>query len=131
MRSKNDLAVLKMVHPRRDIRDTSRHPAFREISQGRTPSLKKLAREILGLEIQQGHHSSIEDARTTMLLFRKEKEAFDTEHAKTWGRPKKMMGLDMEDGEESGSKKKKSHQRVHAGGLSSHFAAKRRNRQTA
>jgi RNA exonuclease 4 len=104
---KNDLAVLMMGHPKRDIRDTSRHPTFREMSQGRTPSLKKLAREILGLEIQQGHHSSVEDARTTMLLFQKEKEAFEAEHAKTWGRPKKMMGLEVEDGEESGRKKKK------------------------
>jgi RNA exonuclease 4 len=103
---KNDLAVLMMGHPKRDIRDTSRHPAFREMSQGRTPSLKKLAREILGLEIQQGHHSSVEDARTTMLLFKREKEAFEAEHAKTWGRSKKMVGLE-EDGEDSGRKKKK------------------------
>lgn len=103
---KNDLTVLQMSHPKRDIRDTSRHPAFREISQGRTPSLKKLAGQLLGLEIQQGHHSSVEDARTTMLLFQKYKEAFDSEHAKTWGRPKKMGGLD-EDGEDSGRKRKK------------------------
>ncbi|RDI76734.1 hypothetical protein Vi05172_g13287 [Venturia inaequalis] len=103
---KNDLAVLQMTHPKRDIRDTSRHPAFRELSQGRTPSLKKLASQLLGMEIQQGHHSSVEDARTTMLLFQRHKEAFDAEHAKTWGRPKKMGGLD-EDGEDGGRKRKK------------------------
>lgn len=103
---KNDLTVLQMSHPKRDIRDTSRHPAFRELSQGRTPSLKKLANQLLGVEIQQGHHSSVEDARTTMLLFQRHKEAFESEHAKTWGRPKKMGGLDQ-DGEDSGRKKKK------------------------
>jgi RNA exonuclease 4 len=104
---KNDMAVLMLSHPKRDIRDTSRHPHFRELSMGRTPSLKKLAREILGLEIQEGHHSSVEDARTTMLLFQKEKEAFEAEHAKTWGRPKKILGLDGEDMGEKGRMKKK------------------------
>ncbi|TID25666.1 Ribonuclease H-like domain [Venturia nashicola] len=103
---KNDLAVLQMTHPKRDIRDTSRHAAFREVSQGRTPSLKKLASLLLGMEIQQGHHSSVEDARTTMLLFQKHKEAFDSEHVKTWGRPMKMGTAEV-DGEEAGRKRKK------------------------
>jgi RNA exonuclease 4 len=102
---KNDLAVLMMSHPKMDIRDTSRHAAFREMSQGRTPSLKKLAREILGVEIQTGHHSSVEDARTTMLLFKSAKEAFDVEHAKVWGRARKVGGV--EEGEDSGRRKKK------------------------
>jgi len=43
--------------------------------------LKKLAKEILGVDIQGGEHSSIEDARATMLLFRRHKSAFDIEHA--------------------------------------------------
>ncbi|QDS73287.1 hypothetical protein FKW77_005137 [Venturia effusa] len=104
---KNDLTVLQMAHPKRDIRDTSRHPPFREVSQGRTPSLKKLASQLLGLEIQQGHHSSVEDARTTMLLFRRYKEAFDSEYARTWGRPKKMAGLDGDGMREDGGRRKK------------------------
>ncbi|KAA8571357.1 hypothetical protein MFRU_046g00090 [Monilinia fructicola] len=79
---KNDLDAMMLNHPKRDIRDTSKFSAFRKYSNGRTPSLKKLAKEILGVDIQGGEHSSIEDARATILLFRKHKSAFDIEHAK-------------------------------------------------
>lgn len=56
---KNDLEVLLIGHPKRDIRDTSRHPTFRKLAKGRTPGLKKLAKELLGIEIQGGQHSSV------------------------------------------------------------------------
>jgi len=79
---KNDLTALMLGHPKRDIRDTSRFSGFKKYSAGRIPSLRKLAKEILGVDIQGGEHSSIEDARATMLLFRRFKEAFDAEHAK-------------------------------------------------
>jgi len=78
---RNDLEAVMLGHPKRDIRDTSRFSGFRKLSAGKTPSLKKLAKEVLGVEIQSGEHSSIEDARTTMLLFRRHKQAFDIEHA--------------------------------------------------
>jgi RNA exonuclease 4 len=77
---KNDLGVLMLSHPKRDIRDTSRFSGFRKYSAGKVPSLKKLAKELLGVEIQGGEHSSIEDARAAMLLFRRHKSAFDVEH---------------------------------------------------
>jgi RNA exonuclease 4 len=77
---KNDLEAMMLGHPKKDIRDTSKFSGFRKYSAGRTPSLKKLAKEILGVDIQGGEHSSIEDARTTMLLFRRHKSAFDVEH---------------------------------------------------
>lgn len=79
---KNDLEAMLLSHPKREIRDTSKFSGFRKYSNGRTPSLKKLAKEILGVDIQGGEHSSIEDARATILLFRKHKSAFDVEHAK-------------------------------------------------
>lgn len=79
---RNDLEAVMLGHPKKDIRDTSRFSGFRKLSAGKTPSLKKLAKELLGVEIQGGEHSSIEDARTTMLLFRQHKQAFDVEHAK-------------------------------------------------
>ncbi len=82
---RHDLDALLLGHPRRDIRDTSRYPQFRKLAGGKTPGLKKLAREILGIDIQSSQHSSVEDARATMLLFRKEKAGFDREHAKVWG----------------------------------------------
>ena len=78
---RNDLEVMMLTHPKKDIRDTSKFSGFRKHSAGRSPSLKKLAKEVLGIDIQEGEHSSIEDARTTMLLFRRHKPAFDVEHA--------------------------------------------------
>ncbi|KAF2396610.1 putative exonuclease [Trichodelitschia bisporula] len=77
---KNDFEVLRLTHPRDDIRDTARYPKFRAMSAGRTPSLKKLAKEVLGLEIQTSVHSSVEDARACMLLFRQEKAGFEGQH---------------------------------------------------
>jgi len=77
---KNDLDCLLIGHPRRDIRDTSRHPDFRKRSKGRTPGLKKLAKEILGIDIQGGSHSSVEDARACMQLYRRFKEDFERQN---------------------------------------------------
>ncbi|KAL8950650.1 MAG: hypothetical protein Q9222_003334 [Ikaeria aurantiellina] len=87
---KNDLEALLLGHPKRDIRDTSRHPAYRQLAGGKTPGLKRLAKQLLGIEIQGGEHSSIEDARATMLLFRREKDGFEREHQKRWGPSKSM-----------------------------------------
>ncbi|KAG0334157.1 3'-5' exonuclease [Podila horticola] len=74
----NDFKALLLDHPQRLIRDTSRYQPFRALSKGKTPSLKKLALEILGIKIQDGSHSSVEDARITILLYRKHKEAWDS-----------------------------------------------------
>jgi RNA exonuclease 4 len=82
---RHDLDALLLGHPRMDIRDTSRHKGYRKLSAGRTPALRKLAKEVLGYDIQSGEHSSIEDARVAMLLFRKEKAAFEQEHARRFG----------------------------------------------
>ena len=79
-----DLKMLMIGHPKRDIRDTSRHPPFRQLNGGNPPSLKLLASEFLGVEIQGGAHSSVEDARACMLLYRRDKDAFECEHAKNW-----------------------------------------------
>ncbi|XP_034238743.1 RNA exonuclease 4 [Thrips palmi] len=66
---RNDLKVLMISHPAKMIRDTSRFKPFRNLNQGRTPGLKKLASEILGVNIQSGEHSSVEDAKATMQLY--------------------------------------------------------------
>lgn len=73
----NDFKALLLDHPQRLIRDTSRYKPFRALSKGNTPSLKRLAHEILGIRIQDGSHSSVEDARITILLYRKHKDAWD------------------------------------------------------
>ncbi|KAK4494866.1 hypothetical protein PRZ48_014222 [Zasmidium cellare] len=82
---RNDLNVLMLAHPRRDMRDTSRYAKFRIESGGRPPALRKLARSELGLEIQTGEHSSLEDARTAMALYRKEKAGFEEESRRLYG----------------------------------------------
>lgn len=78
---RHDLNALKMNHPPRDIRDTAKHANFRKVGHGRKPALRILARQILGIEVQDRAHSSIEDARATMFLFRKHKSEFDVDHA--------------------------------------------------
>lgn len=65
----NDLDVLFLSHPKRFQRDTSRYKFFRRVTKGNTPSLKKLATELLGIDIQSGEHNSIEDARAAMQLY--------------------------------------------------------------
>lgn len=111
---KNDLDALLLGHPKRDIRDTSRHPAFRQLARGKTPGLKKLAREVLGVDIQGGEHSSIEDARATMLLFRREKEGFEKEHMKRFGPDhKRLNGFADDEGQKGNhSRKKKKRKKV-------------------
>ena len=81
---RHDLEALMISHPKRDLRDTARHPPYRKIAGGSSPRLKILASELLGFEIQEGEHSSVEDARACMLLFRKDKAAFEQEHLKKW-----------------------------------------------
>jgi RNA exonuclease 4 len=78
---KHDLDALLLTHPIMDLRDTAKHPGFRKYGNGKKPALARLSSEILGVEIQRGAHSSIEDAKVTMALFRKHKPAFDMDHA--------------------------------------------------
>ncbi|RYP34638.1 hypothetical protein DL767_004198 [Monosporascus sp. MG133] len=83
---RHDLAALELGHPLPQIRDTARFSGYRKYGHGPKPALRVLAREVLGVEIQTGHHSSLEDARIAMLLFRKKKPEFDVEHANKYGR---------------------------------------------
>ncbi|KAL7629733.1 3'-5' exonuclease [Parahypoxylon ruwenzoriense] len=83
----HDLSVLELSFPKQQTRDTARFSGYRQYGHGRKPALRVLARELLGIEIQAGHHSSIEDARVTMLLFRRRKSDFDVENAKKFGLP--------------------------------------------
>ena len=104
---KNDLAALLLGHSKRDIRDTSRHPPFRQLAGGKTPSLKRLARDVLGMDIQGGEHSSIEDARATMLLFRRDKDGFEREHMKKWGPDRRRLVKVADDEPENEKDEKK------------------------
>lgn len=69
-----DLKVLKLKHPSDLIRDTSKHIPLRALAgfpRNSTPSLKRLTRQLLKWDIQLNEHSSVEDARAAMLLYRK------------------------------------------------------------
>lgn len=82
---KHDLEALLLSHPRSMIRDTARHLPFRkQYAQGKSPSLKKLAKEILKVDIQDGQHSSVEDARMTMLIYKSDKKEFERLHRSTF-----------------------------------------------
>jgi RNA exonuclease 4 len=63
----HDLKSLMLQHPRSQLRDTSLYPPLRS-KDGRPRSLKHLAAEI-GLEIQSGSHSPVEDALSTLKVF--------------------------------------------------------------
>ena len=81
---KHDLGALELDVPARDIRDTCKLAEFRRLYGGRKPSLRRLAKDVLGLTIQQGSHSSIMDARASMMLFCRYKTYFDAEHAERY-----------------------------------------------
>jgi RNA exonuclease 4 len=72
---KNDLAVLLLTHPRHAIRDTSKY--FRENGK-MTPSLKLLAQKYLGISIQEGEHSSIQDSQAAMQLYNMYRKQWET-----------------------------------------------------
>lgn len=73
----NDFSVLMLSHPRKLIRDTSKLRKFRSLAKGKTPSLRRLSVEILGVSIQEGAHDSVDDARVAMLLYRSCKDEWE------------------------------------------------------
>lgn len=72
----NDLKALLLTHPKKDLRDTSEFQPF--LKEGRRKALRHLAAEVLGVEIQNGEHCPVDDARAAMLLYSK--------HRKEWER---------------------------------------------
>jgi len=74
----HDLQVLFLSHPRYKIRDTFHYKPFRALCNSGAPSLKKLASQILGIEIQQGSHDSVIDARVAMQLYRLHRKEWES-----------------------------------------------------
>ncbi|GAX73591.1 hypothetical protein CEUSTIGMA_g1042.t1 [Chlamydomonas eustigma] len=78
----NDLKALLLDHPRKDTRDTGKYPPLmRSPAPGRKPrprALRHLAKEELGLVIQEGEHSPVDDARAALYIYHK--------HRKDWER---------------------------------------------
>ncbi|EPS36050.1 hypothetical protein H072_10477 [Dactylellina haptotyla CBS 200.50] len=103
----HDLDAMFLSHPKRDVRDTARHPPFRKIAKQKNPGLKRLAKELLGVDIQSAAHSSIEDARVTMLLYRKDKKEFEKLAAERFGAMQTGKQKQMPRGNKKKKKKKK------------------------
>ena len=66
---KHDLKALLLTHSKRLIRDTAKFKPFIKL-RGIRPSLKFLVQKLLKLDIQTGEHSSVEDAKCTMKLYK-------------------------------------------------------------
>uniref|UniRef100_F1LB96 RNA exonuclease 4 n=1 Tax=Ascaris suum TaxID=6253 RepID=F1LB96_ASCSU len=76
----NDFRVLNLSHTRKMTRDTSKYIPFRQmVGVKKTPSLKLLAKHILGIDIQQGEHDSISDARIAMRIYVMHKKKWETD----------------------------------------------------
>ncbi|KAI1286030.1 RNA exonuclease 4 [Halotydeus destructor] len=98
---KNDLRVLFLDHPKKDLRDTSKFFKATDYGGRGAPSLRKLTEHYLGLNIQTKAHDSVEDARATMRLytmFKKQWEAdikskFKEKYAAAldWGKPAESL----------------------------------------
>ncbi|XP_033745453.1 RNA exonuclease 4-like [Pecten maximus] len=88
----NDLKVLYLSPPRKLIRDTSKYKPFRKMFDGRTPSLKKLTEKVLNVTIQEGAHSSIQDAQATMRLYTMYKQKWEKELALKYKKKLKQSG---------------------------------------
>nr|XP_011460758.1 PREDICTED: RNA exonuclease 4 isoform X1 [Fragaria vesca subsp. vesca] len=74
---RNDLKALLLSHPKEDMRDTSVYQPFRSREEGSVRALRHLAAEFLGVEIQNGEHCPVEDARAAMLLYQKNRQAWE------------------------------------------------------
>ncbi|KAI3457407.1 hypothetical protein Pfo_014070 [Paulownia fortunei] len=72
---RNDLKALLLSHSKKDIRDTSEYAPF--LKEGRSRSLKNLAAQFLSVDIQNGEHCPIEDARAAMLLYWKNRKQWE------------------------------------------------------
>ncbi|XP_028287573.1 RNA exonuclease 4 [Parambassis ranga] len=75
----NDLKILLLDHPKKKIRDTQKYKPFKKIVKSGRPSLKVLCRDILNVKVQQGEHSSVQDAQATMRLYTLVKKQWEVE----------------------------------------------------
>ncbi|KAJ7532529.1 hypothetical protein O6H91_13G007800 [Diphasiastrum complanatum] len=80
----NDLKVLLLSHPRKDMRDTMTYEHLQS-KTGRPQSLKYLADRYLGCKIQENAHSSVEDARAAMFLYNRFKDEWEKHYIRRGG----------------------------------------------
>lgn len=58
-------------------RDTAHYAPLQGLAKTKKPGLKTLAKLVLGVDIQTGEHSSVDDARTTMAIYRSQKSNWE------------------------------------------------------
>ncbi|CAB4277416.1 unnamed protein product [Prunus armeniaca] len=73
---RNDLKALLLSHPKEDLRDTLEYEPFMR-GKGSRRALRHLAAEFLDVQIQNGEHCPVEDARAAMVLYQKNKKAWE------------------------------------------------------
>lgn len=78
----HDLKALMLGHPRALLRDTARYPPLMRSAgaPGRRPKarrLRDLASQHLGLVIQEGEHSPVDDARAALYLYQLHRKAWE------------------------------------------------------
>ncbi|KAG1691623.1 hypothetical protein DVH05_026786 [Phytophthora capsici] len=78
---KNDFQALMFTPPKHLIRDTAYYRPYMRRKMNGTKlypkSLKHLTEEVLGKQIQTGQHDSVEDARATLELYKREQYAWE------------------------------------------------------
>lgn len=89
----HDLQALLLSHPRKMTRDTATYPPLMmSVGKGqkaKSRSLRHLAETELGLSIQAGEHSPVDDARSTLYLYHKHRK--DWEHHLQYGTLKDLV----------------------------------------
>lgn len=77
----NDLKALLLSHPMHMMRDTAKYaPLMRVNGAGkrRARKLRDLAKEHVGLNIQESEHSSVEDARAALFVYLKHRVGWES-----------------------------------------------------
>lgn len=87
---KNDMRVLRLAHPWRDVRDTSDFykKLWRKQGRrgGRAPALRAIVAQVLGVDsFQKSEHDSCEDARAALALYKRSAKEWESDIRQTSG----------------------------------------------
>ena len=93
---RNDFRAMMVSHPGRDVRDTAKFGRFVRQAPGahfsgsarntKPKKLSELAKHYLGVSIQSGSHSSLEDARAALYLY--------LDHQREWERKLRLKNVE-------------------------------------
>eukprot|EP00744_Colponema_vietnamica_P019807 GILI01028054.1.p1 GENE.GILI01028054.1~~GILI01028054.1.p1 ORF type:complete len:361 (-),score=69.64 GILI01028054.1:117-1124(-) len=101
----NDLKVLLLTHPRPCIRDTSKCSLLRDKSK--RPALRVLAKKHLDIQIQDGEHDSVEDAKVALALYKKVRNQWEKKASLTVRKHRLQEQKRKQKGEEAKANRKR------------------------